>query len=145
MSETFLNDNQRLTQPPKLGVLIVFVATMLLLLCPDTPTGKWSNRAAAAESNRRALSVSSQVVDLPSDSTKDEKEGSPTNLSDDEKKIESNDKPMHDKEIEVGGQEMVDHAIGQVIHKPTWKESSKVIFSLQTLVLGAVSPYISRC
>ena len=47
------------------GILIVSVATLLILLCPDTPTGKWSQRLQAAENNLRQHSVSGTIVDVP--------------------------------------------------------------------------------
>ncbi|KAF1956669.1 hypothetical protein CC80DRAFT_525479 [Byssothecium circinans] len=39
------------------GVLIVFVAMCLLLLCEDTPMGRWSDRGAMAEETVRSHSV----------------------------------------------------------------------------------------
>jgi len=39
------------------GILIVTVAVLMLLLCPDTPTGKWSEREEAAASNARQQST----------------------------------------------------------------------------------------
>lgn len=35
------------------GILIVSTAVLMLLLCPDTPTGKWSERGNAVDSNLR--------------------------------------------------------------------------------------------
>ena len=108
---------------------------MLLLLCPDTPTGKWSERAKAAEQNRRELNVSSHVVDIPADTSA----SSPSNLSDDEEKKEGSGGDFKEKEAEVGDQEDVDYAMGQVIHNPTWAEAMKVVFSPSTMVLGLVN------
>lgn len=39
------------------GILIVFVALCLVLLCEDTPTGKWNERIAAAEESLRRHDV----------------------------------------------------------------------------------------
>lgn len=39
------------------GILIVFVAICLVLLCDDTPTGKWNERHAAAEESLRRHDV----------------------------------------------------------------------------------------
>ena len=47
------------------GILIVSVATLLILLCSDTPTGKWSQRLQAAENNLRQHNFSGAIVDVP--------------------------------------------------------------------------------
>jgi NNP family nitrate/nitrite transporter-like MFS transporter len=39
------------------GILIVFVAACLVLLCDDTPTGKWNERMAAVEESLRRHDV----------------------------------------------------------------------------------------
>ena len=58
------------------GILIVFVAVCLVLLCEDTPTGKWNERMAAAEESLRRHDVvreemvrqhEGQVVDIKGD------------------------------------------------------------------------------
>lgn len=58
------------------GILIVFVAICLVLLCEDTPTGKWNERHAAAEESLRrhdvlheakVVSHEGDVVDIKGD------------------------------------------------------------------------------
>lgn len=51
------------------GILIVFVAICIVMLCDDTPTGKWDERMAAAEENLRrhdvqGTSQEGRVVDI---------------------------------------------------------------------------------
>lgn len=113
------------------GILIVFVAVCLMLLCPDTPTGKWSERFAAAEDNLRRHSVSG-VVDVPGQI------GDRPSIID--KSADSEEEKPHgwkDNEAQATDQEMLDTARGEVIQKPSPKEIARVIFSPQTLVTGA--------
>ncbi|OCK86193.1 nitrate transporter [Lepidopterella palustris CBS 459.81] len=115
------------------GILIVFVATMLVLLCPDCPTGKWSERQAAAEIAIRTHSVSG-VVDIPGQISAENK------TSGTESPIGSDDSKKHgwaDNEAQMGNQEMLDTARGEVIQKPSMKEVLHVIASPQTLVTAA--------
>lgn len=126
------------------GILIVAVATALVLLCPDTPTGKWSERTQAAENNLRHHNVQGNVVDVPgqvtehSDSKEDEdKSSSPGRLSDEEKKLDNTRGTFENNEAQLGEQQMLDTARGEVIQKPSWGEMFKVIASPQTLVTGA--------
>ncbi|KAF2121743.1 high affinity nitrate transporter NrtB [Lophiotrema nucula] len=112
------------------GILIVFVAVSLILLCPDTPTGKWNDRFAAAEENLRRHSVSGGVVTVPGqigDAPKPEPEKS---VSDDEEKPHG----WKDNEVQATDQEMLDTARGEVVQKPSFKEIIKVMTSPQTLV-----------
>ncbi|EMD00013.1 hypothetical protein BAUCODRAFT_360113 [Baudoinia panamericana UAMH 10762] len=103
------------------GILIVAVAIALLLLCPDTPSGKWKDRFQAAENNLRMHGVQGAVVDVPGSVTE-------------EKKLDNVRGTVGDHEVAMGEQQMLDTARGEVVQKPTFKEMSKVIFSLQTLV-----------
>jgi NNP family nitrate/nitrite transporter-like MFS transporter len=116
------------------GILIVFVAICLLLLCEDCPTGKWADRELAAQG---ALSAhAGGVVDVPG-SIGDHKRGSDalTGHSEEDKK----DQLEHyaDGEAHIGAEQMIEAAKGEVVQKPTAKEAMAVIFSLQTLVTGA--------
>ena len=126
------------------GILIVSVAIALVVLCPDTPTGKWSERTQAAESNLRQHSVSGAIVDIPGNVTAERKDStggagneSPSGVSDEEKKLDNTRGTFDDHEIPLGEKAMVDTARGEIIQKPSFKEMAKVIFSPQTLVTGA--------
>ncbi|KAK5170522.1 uncharacterized protein LTR77_005110 [Saxophila tyrrhenica] len=125
------------------GILICAVATFLVLLCPDTPTGKWSDRVQSAENNLRQHSVSGQVVDIPGQVTEEKKNlanggtESPSALSDDEKKLDNKRGTFDNNEAQLGDQQMLDTALGEVIQKPSFGEIFKVICSPQTFVTGA--------
>ena len=45
--------------------VIVSTAVAMLILCPDTPTGKWSERHLHAQQNLSAHGVTARVVDVP--------------------------------------------------------------------------------
>ena len=119
-------------------ILITATAIALLICCPDTPTGRWSDRASAAQHNLRAHVPGATVVDVPTGAI-DEKghlagTESPTSL---EKEGKATHTVGGASEAPLGEQEMVAVAQGEIVVKPTVKEAMKVIFSLQTLTLGA--------
>ncbi|KAF2800783.1 high affinity nitrate transporter NrtB [Melanomma pulvis-pyrius CBS 109.77] len=114
------------------GVLIVFVATCLLLLCPDTPTGKWEDRFAAVDSSLTRHNVSG-VVPIPG-------QINDAPVSQPEKDASSDMEKPHgwkDNEAQATDQEMLDTAKGEVIQKPSFKEILHVMFSPQTIVTAA--------
>jgi len=124
------------------GICITAVALGLLLLCPDTPTGKWNERHLAAEQNLAAHGITGVVVDAPSGvmEKKSVDGGSVTPPSDTDTKIQYEAGPRkgsYDHEAQMSEQAMLDTARGEVIAKPTFKEALPVIFSLQTLVTAA--------
>lgn len=118
------------------GILIVTVAILLLLLCPDTPTGKWSERGqtiarTATSQPGQGKTVRIAGSDTPPSPSRDEEKL-------DEKKINGTESPSEDEQPQVGESYEMDAAQQEVIVKPTWKEAMKVVFSPQTLVLGSV-------
>lgn len=123
------------------GILIVCVALSLVLFCPDTPTGKWSDRFQAAENNLRQHGIEGAVVDVPGsiNASEPKKSGtdSPSNLSDEEKKLDETRGTFGEHETQLGEQQMLDTAKGEVVQKPNFKEILKVIASPQTIVTGA--------
>lgn len=126
------------------GILIVAVATLLVLLCPDTPTGKWADRIQAAENNLRQHNVHGTVVDVPGQVTDErpssDKSGTnspPSGLVEDEKRLDNKRGTFDDNEAQMGEQQMLDTARGEVVVKPSWKTVAQTIGSPQTLVLGA--------
>ena len=123
------------------GIVIVFVAVSLVLCCPDTPTGKWADRLQAAENNLRQHGVSTVIVDVPGllDGQPKSTNGtdSPSALSDEEKKLDNTRGTFGEHETQLGEQEMIDTARGEIVQKPSLGEIAKVIFSPQTLVTGA--------
>lgn len=127
------------------GILIVSVAVAMILLCPDTPTGKWSQRLQAAENNLRQHNVQGTIVDVPGEISGESRsserskgtESPPQGVTDEEKKLDETRGTFSDHEIQLGEQEMLDTARGEIVEKPSFKEIIKVCCSPQTLVLGA--------
>ncbi|KAI8941962.1 hypothetical protein NX059_000072 [Plenodomus lindquistii] len=111
-------------------ILITAVATGLLLLTEDTPTGKWADRAAGVTSGQHnhaiVVATTGGLADKPvttgSISSGDEKKRSPSPAD-----IESGSGDVH----------VVEEFQHEVVVKPTFKEGLKVLCSLQTVMLCA--------
>jgi len=123
------------------GILIVAVALGLLLLCDDCPTGKWADRAQAAENNLRAHGASGAIVDIPGTVNADIKrsgsESDDQGIVREEKKLDQTRGTFADNEAQMGEEQMLDTARGEIVQKPSMMEILKVTVSPQTLVLGA--------
>jgi NNP family nitrate/nitrite transporter-like MFS transporter len=125
-------------------ILISVTALGLLLLCEDTPTGKWSERQLAVQHNLQAHGVRAVIVDVPGSITDRKAPGAstPTSASADEKRIDEEAnvaKAKHgsfDHEANMPEQQMLDTARGEVIVKPSFKEAMSVIFTPQTAVVA---------
>lgn len=117
-------------------ILTLATGVFMLLLCPDTPTGKWSERHAHAEGNLRAHGVNETlaaegVVDVPGGITdKASTEGSNT-IEESEKK--PNIPAAFEHEAALSRDEMLETAKGEIVKKPTFKAVTKVLLSPQTI------------
>ncbi|RDW74002.1 putative nitrate transport protein crnA [Coleophoma crateriformis] len=122
-------------------ILITATAITMLIVCPDTPTGKWSERHMAVQQRLQAHGVRADLVDVPGSITDRNAERSLAG-SGDEKRLEEEagiagaKHGSHEHEAQLGEQEMLNTAKGEVIVKPTFKEAMKVTFSLQTAVVA---------
>ncbi|EPE29142.1 MFS general substrate transporter [Glarea lozoyensis ATCC 20868] len=123
-------------------IMITAVAIALFLLCEDTPTGKWSDRHLAIQQNLQSHGVRAEgLVDVPGSITDKHPTGESPNPSTEKQLDEEADlaKAKHgsfDHEANMGEQEMLDAARGEVVQKPTFKEAMSVIFTPQTLVVA---------
>ncbi|KAL9638141.1 MAG: hypothetical protein Q9164_001735 [Protoblastenia rupestris] len=126
-------------------IIITSVAISMLLLCPDTPTGKWSDRHLAAQQNLANHGITGAVVDVPGEFTDKQNhtpgtESPSTDTTDNGKGeklgFEATGKRTDstDHEAQIGEQQMLDTARGEIVQKPSFKEAIPVVFSLQTLV-----------
>jgi MFS transporter, NNP family, nitrate/nitrite transporter len=120
-------------------ICITFTAIAMLLLCPDTPTGKWSERHLAVQRNLASHGVTATVVDAPGGiMDKKPEDGSSSPPSEEGEKIQfdatGERKNSYDHEAQMGEQQMLDTARGEVVVKPTFREAMKVIFTPQVLV-----------
>ncbi|KAH0536861.1 hypothetical protein FGG08_006292 [Glutinoglossum americanum] len=117
-------------------ILITSTAIAMLILCDDTPTGRWSDRHAAVQQNLAAHNVGG-VVEVPGAIT--DKGPATTEASEEgdvKLKLDSKTHGSFDREIELGEDEMITIARGEVIQSPTWGEALPVIFSLPSLTLA---------
>lgn len=121
-------------------IMIVFVALCLLLLCQDTPTGKWADRNLAVQQNLQSHGVhATGLVAVPGHITDHNDTGivTPTDSGTEKRLDEEADlaKAKHgsfDHEAPMSEQEMIDTAQGELVVKPSFKEAMKVILSPQT-------------
>ncbi|KAF2270169.1 nitrate transporter-like protein [Lojkania enalia] len=109
-------------------ILIVATGLGILFLADDTPTGKWADRAINVAHTEHGVIVpaTGDISDKPATN------GSIS--SQDDKKTPST--PV-DIEASPGEVQIVDEVQHEVIQKPTFKEATQVMFSLQTLTLCA--------
>lgn len=123
------------------GIIITAVALALLFCCQDTPTGKWEDRHQVAESNLRQHGLEGAIVDIPGGINDMKSKGSdsgsvtPTNITDEEKKLSQTRGVFADNEAQMGEQQMLDTAQGEVIQKPSLMQILKVSFSPSVLAL----------
>ena len=122
-------------------IVITATAIAMLITCPDTPTGKWSDRHRHAQENLASHGITANVVDVPGEfqDKKSPSPGSTTPRGGSTEKMEFDATGKHggiaDHEAQVGEQSMLETARGEIVQKPTFKEAMKVLFSLQTLVM----------
>ncbi|CAL8578853.1 hypothetical protein XPA_004624 [Xanthoria parietina] len=124
-------------------ICIVCTAVAMLICCPDTPTGKWSERHLAVQQNLASHGISGAVVDVPGELTDKATTGtdspSGSGSANDEKKlgfeaVEPKQVGGFAHEAQIGEQQMLDTARGEVVVKPSFREALPVVFSPQTLV-----------
>ncbi|KAI1158175.1 nitrite transporter [Nemania serpens] len=118
--------------------LIVLIATgvFMLVLCPDTPTGRWSERLLHAEQNLISHSITQPagvIVDLPEDIATGQDDPSISKCSDSEIEKKTKDHTIYDHEAVLTQGQMVDIAQGEVIEKPTFTSTLTILASPQTI------------
>lgn len=126
-------------------IIIVATATCLLLLCSDTPTGKWEDRHMAVQQRLQAHGVhaSSGLVTVPGSITdRKPSAGVSTPTSGDEKRLDEEagvataKHGSSEHEAQMSEQQMIDTARGEVVVKPSFKEAIGVIFTPQTAMIA---------
>ncbi|KAF1986297.1 nitrate transporter [Aulographum hederae CBS 113979] len=107
-------------------ILITSTALGMIFLCPDTPTGKWSERHLHLDQN---LAQQTGGVVTAQTAHFDKSSATPS----------IKDKDASDSEAQVDSAEgqVLDQYHHEAVQAPTGKELFKVIFSPQTLVLAA--------
>lgn len=127
-------------------VIIVATAGFMILLCPDCPTGKWSERHLHVAEALQAHGVSAEgtMVSVPGGLTeKPASDGAttPTSAADEKVLREEQNvaaaKHNFDHEAAMKPEEMIETARGEVVEKPSFKHALSVIFTPQTLTVAA--------
>ncbi|KAL3423912.1 nitrite transporter [Phlyctema vagabunda] len=127
-------------------ILITVTAIAMLILCPDTPTGRWADRHMAVQQRLQAHGIKeNDVVDVPGsilDPQPQPQRVDNGNVSGDEKRLEeeagiaSAKHDSNEHEAMMNGEEMLNTARGEVVVKPSFKEAMSVIFTPQTFMVA---------
>ncbi|KAI9641005.1 hypothetical protein NHQ30_010432 [Ciborinia camelliae] len=139
-------------------ILITTTAISMLIICPDTPTGKWSQRHLAIQQNLQAHGInthSNKLVSIPGSIT-DRKLDEPNTPNDptpslnfifgNEKRLEEEAQIASAKhstgnpythEISLAPQEMLTIARGEVIQNHSFHDTLRIIFTAQTLLVAS--------
>ncbi|KAI1142830.1 nitrate transporter [Hypoxylon sp. FL0543] len=123
--------------------LIITMATgvAMLLLCPDTPTGKWSerhlhaNQNSASDDDNAATLQADHIREVPDKITDKASSTGGNSIHEIEKEqvpSQPNGDTNWDREAAVSREETLG-AEGEVVQKPTWGMVARVLVSPQTL------------
>ena len=120
--------------------LVVTLATgvAMLLLCPDTPTGRWSDRHLQAEENLKSHGISetsSAVIEIPGTITDKpgQTEACGSISGGEEKEPPRRTEAFWDHEAALSKAEMLEAGRGEVVEKPSWGAAARVAVSPQAL------------
>jgi NNP family nitrate/nitrite transporter-like MFS transporter len=139
-------------------VMVIAVAIALLTLCPDTPTGPWSERQAVAQENlsRSAdCTTSAAVANVPgaiTDKLSSASSSEELPNRDRDEKQEKGEKhrtasilaaAIVDPEAQTIKQDLLQTAHGEIVTTPTLSDALRVVFSPQTAfhVLSYMNSY----
>ncbi|KAK3171514.1 hypothetical protein OEA41_003598 [Lepraria neglecta] len=118
-------------------ILLVVTALMIIIACPDAPTGKWSTRAFDMQRQAEHRDVYVSTLDKPNDSLKPGRR-SPHRPGLSNHSVELDYFPGRRQEQEqelVNEDDFLNAASWELVEKPTYKGSVKAIISLPTLTL----------
>ncbi|KAI1115955.1 nitrate transporter [Nemania sp. NC0429] len=116
-------------------IVVIATAVFMLVLCPDTPTGKWSERLLHAEQNLVLEGITrpaSATADIPGDISAGHVP-SISKCSDSELEKKTKDHPMYDHEAITSQGQVVEIAQDEVIEKPTFTSLLVILASPQTI------------
>ncbi|GIZ38436.1 hypothetical protein CKM354_000185300 [Cercospora kikuchii] len=106
-------------------ILIVSTAAGMLFLCDDTPTGKWSERHAAAQQLQQG-----RIVDIP---VTPSDQSTHSNDNQEKKGEKTTDLEQHSNTHDVQTGQTIEVAQGEVVVAPTLKNTLRILTSPQTL------------
>ncbi|KAI1330275.1 nitrate transporter [Xylariaceae sp. FL0255] len=122
-------------------VVVLVTSVAMLVFCPDTPTGKWSERHLHADENLASLGVSVPadpehgIIEKKLSSASDENVPEFEKKKDEEKipTTTSNSSHHHQPTDYHSDSELLGIAHGEIVQKPTVNGIFKIIVSPQTL------------
>lgn len=111
-------------------VCLIACGIGMVLLCPETPVGKWNDRAQRIQENLETHGIhGASIVEVPGEITEraasDEEKSSPAGS---DKNLQ-----VFDNEHSISRSEALETAKGETVVKPSFKEALPVLLSLQTL------------
>lgn len=122
-------------------VITIVTGGALIALCPDTPTGRWADRHIQAQKileEHETDAMRGSVVDVPG-SIAERASPQPSRAHEDEEKQGGDEKAMERESGHIGDPEaatakkgMLETARGEIIAKPTFKDSMPALLSAQT-------------
>ncbi|KAI0905595.1 nitrite transporter [Ustulina deusta] len=116
-------------------IVVIVTGVSMLVLCPDTPTGKWSERHLHAEQNLESHHIAKPagvVVDIPGVIT--EKQSSHVSkCSDADVEKKAKDHVNYGHEVAMSEGEMLETSQGETIQKPTFAAAMRILASPQTI------------
>jgi NNP family nitrate/nitrite transporter-like MFS transporter len=116
-------------------IVILTTGICMLVLCPDTPTGTWSERLLLTEPSlvsHRVAGPIDVIVNVPGEITgKADSNSSQNSDSEKEKKLEHHAEYDHEAAIPLG--ETLEISSGEIIQKPTFVGTLKILASPQTV------------
>ena len=115
-------------------VCLITCGLGMIFLCPDSPVGKWNERAQRIQENLEAHGLRGvEVVDVPGAIT-DRAPVEPNSPSDEEKgDVSDRNVQIFAHEATLTKTEALETAKGETVVKPSFKEALPVLLSLQTL------------
>ncbi|GAB1315248.1 Nitrate/nitrite transporter [Madurella fahalii] len=118
-------------------VCLIACGIGLLLLCEDTPMGKWDDRHQQVQQNLESHGISGTIVAIPGTVADREPRLSPAaslgGHSDDVEKADSKKVKSHLPTSDLSVAEALETAQGEIIVRPSLRESLPVVFSLHAL------------
>lgn len=119
-------------------ILIAVTALLIIIACPDAPTGQWSSRAydMQRQAEHRDVYVSTfGVRNEISGPRKQGRKSSKQGVSDRSFEFDSNSSRSRDHETVLDEQDFLDAASWELVEKPTYRGYIKALVSLPTLTL----------
>lgn len=122
-------------------ICITSTAIAIILFCPDTPSGRWSDRRLHASQNLASHRASGEIVGTPGGLTDSQMalprpDGQSHGAITEDVKYSLHEKndANHGHKAQVDGDHILENALGEVVVNPSFGEAVGVVSSWQTLM-----------